>query len=34
VAAVKELRGIVGDEPDWEPFLRVVELELAAGGMN
>jgi hypothetical protein len=32
-AAVRE-RGIVGNETDWEPFLPVVELELAARGLN
>ena len=28
------LAGIVGDEPDWEPFFEVVEVVLDAGGVN
>ncbi len=33
-AAERELRDIVGDEPDWLPYLSVVEIELAGGGRN
>lgn len=33
-SAERELQGIVGDEPGWEEFLSLVEIELVAGGAN
>jgi hypothetical protein len=33
-AAEQGLRGIIGDEPEWEPFMSLVEIELTAGNLN
>jgi hypothetical protein len=32
--ALSELRGIVSDEPEWQRFVSVVEIELDAGCLN
>jgi hypothetical protein len=33
-AAEEGLRGIIRDEPDWEPFMSLVEVELTTGSVN
>ena len=33
-AAEQALRAIIGDEPEWEPFLSLVEIELATSSPN
>jgi hypothetical protein len=33
-AAEQGLAGIIRDEPEWEPFLSLVEIELATGNLN
>ncbi len=32
--AERELRDIVGDEPEWAPFFSLLEIELVVGGRN
>jgi hypothetical protein len=32
--AEQGLRGIIGDEPDWEPFMSLIEIELTTGNLN
>jgi hypothetical protein len=32
--AEQELRAIIGDEPEWEPFMSLVEFELTTGNLN
>jgi len=33
-AAEQELCAIVGEEPGWEPFMLLVEIDLATGTWN
>jgi hypothetical protein len=33
-AAERGLRGIVRDEPEWKPFMSLVEIELTTGDLN
>jgi hypothetical protein len=33
-AAQQGLRGIIHDEPGWEPFMSLVEIELTTGNLN
>jgi hypothetical protein len=33
-AAEQGLRGIVRDEPEWKPFMSLVEIELTTGTLN
>jgi hypothetical protein len=32
--AEQVLRRIIGDEPEWEPFMSLVEIELTTGNLN
>jgi hypothetical protein len=33
-AAERGLRGIIRDEPGWEPFMALVEIKLTTGNVN
>jgi hypothetical protein len=33
-AAERGLRGVIQDEPGWEPFMSLVEVELTTGNLN
>jgi hypothetical protein len=33
-AAERGLSGVVRDEPEWEPFMSLVEIELTTGNLN
>jgi hypothetical protein len=33
-AAEQGLRGMIRDEPDWQPFMSLIEIELTTGSLN
>jgi hypothetical protein len=33
-AAERGIRGMIRDEPGWEPFMSLVEIELTTGNLN
>ena len=33
-AAEQGVRGVIRDEPGWEPFMSLVEIELTTGTLN
>jgi hypothetical protein len=33
-AAEQGLRRVIHDEPDWEPFMSLVKIELTTGNLN
>jgi hypothetical protein len=32
--ATQGLCGMIRDEPEWEPFITLIEIELATGNLN